>query len=614
MIKNKAQKFGKNLSSMIMPNIGAFIAWGIITALFIEVGWLPNESLATMVDPMIIYLLPLLIAITGGKMTGGPRGGIIAAIATIGVIVGSDVIMFIGAMMMGPFAGFIIKKFDKSVDGKIPPGFEMLVNNFSIGIIGVALSIFGFYAVGPFVEALTSILTIGVDVIMARGLLPLTAIFIEPAKVLFLNNAINHGIFSPIGAEQTAIYGRSIMYMLEANPGPGVGILFAYWAFSKGAVRNTAPGAIIIHFFGGIHEIYFPYILMKPLLIVAAIAGTFSSILFFSITNSGLVGPASPGSILAFLAMAPRGDALTVLMGVGIGAVVSFLVAAPIIKKSSNSYVNLDEAKSKMQNMKVATPTSAIKKDHINKIIFSCDAGMGSSAMGATKFRNKIKSLSLNIVVENSSVDSIPPDADVVICQAMFSDRVKKSSPNSEHIFIENFLADKNLDQLYTRLQDFSNKGLANNMKTKTEEKEVKNLDILLEPNILLGLESVSKEEAIRKAGELLHRGGYVKEGYIEAMLKREELTTTYVGSSIAIPHGVSEAKKEVIKSGIVVLQYPNGVKFGDDIANLVVGIAGVNNEHLDILSKISVSIDDEKTLEKLKTTPDKSFILNTFN
>jgi len=350
MIKNKLQNVGKYLSRMIMPNIGAFIAWGIITALFMEVGWLPNPKLATMIDPMIIYLLPLLIAITGGKISGGSRGGVIAAVATIGVIVGSDVIMFIGAMVMGPFAGYIIKKFDKAVEGKIPTGFETLINNFSIGIIGVILAVLGFYAVGPFVEILTSILSSGVDNIVVRGLLPLTALFIEPAKVLFLNNAVNHGILSPIGAEQTALYGRSIMYMLEANPGPGLGVLLAYWALTTGDVRNTAPGAIIIHFFGGIHEIYFPYILMKPLLIVATIAGSISSILFFSLTGAGLVGPASPGSILAFLAMAPRGEAMTVLIGVAIGTAVSFLVAGIIIKRTPKSNVKLIDAKSQTRH------------------------------------------------------------------------------------------------------------------------------------------------------------------------------------------------------------------------------------------------------------------------
>ncbi len=233
-MKNAVQRFGKFLSSMVMPNIGAFIAWGFITALFIEKGWLPNAQLATLNGPMLNYLLPVLIAFQGGKLIGGDRGGVMGAIATIGVIVGApDYPMLMGAMVMGPLAGFVIKKFDQAMDGRMPAGFEMLINNFSIGIFGMLLAIVGYYAIGPFMSAVLVVLKGGVQVLVNHNLLPLAAIFIEPAKVLFLNNAINHGIFTPIGIEQAAEAGKSIMYMLEANPGPGLGLLLAYWAFSK---------------------------------------------------------------------------------------------------------------------------------------------------------------------------------------------------------------------------------------------------------------------------------------------------------------------------------------------------------------------------------------------
>ena len=289
MIKEKVQKFGKFLSGMVMPNIGAFIAWGLITALFIETGWFPNEQLASLVDPMLKYLLPLLVGYTGGRVVGDVRGGVIGAIATAGVIVGADIPMFIGAMIMGPLAGYTIKKFDKAIEGKAPAGFEMLINNFSVGIIGLILAIVGFYAIGPVVVILTEGLKLGVEVIISKGLLPLVAIFIEPAKVLFLNNAINHGIIGPIGIEQTKELGQSIMYLLEANPGPGLGVLLAYCFYSKGGMKQSAPGAAIIHALGGIHEIYFPYVLMNPLLIIAPIVGSAAGILVFSIFNAGLV-------------------------------------------------------------------------------------------------------------------------------------------------------------------------------------------------------------------------------------------------------------------------------------------------------------------------------------
>ncbi|MDR2247557.1 MAG: PTS mannitol transporter subunit IIBC, partial [Treponema sp.] len=136
-MKQAVQKVGRSLSAMVMPNLGAFIAWGLITALFIATGWIPNEKLAGMVDPMLKYLLPLLIGYTGGKLVGGGvRGGVVGSIATMGVIMGASIPMFLGAMIAGPLGGWGIKKFDEAVEGKVPAGFEMLVNNFSAGILG----------------------------------------------------------------------------------------------------------------------------------------------------------------------------------------------------------------------------------------------------------------------------------------------------------------------------------------------------------------------------------------------------------------------------------------------------------------------------------------------
>ena len=350
-MKQAVQRFGKFLSGMVMPNIGAFIAWGFITALFIEDGWLPNADLATLNGPMLNYLLPILIAYTGGKMVGGDRGGVIGGIAVIGVIVGApEYPMLMGAMVMGPFAGWVIKMFDRAMDGRMPAGFEMLINNFSIGILGMVLAILGYYAIGPFMSVILVILSKGVEILVNHGLLPLVAIFIEPAKVLFLNNAINHGIFTPIGLEQAASAGKSIMYMLETNPGPGLGVLLAYCLFSKDkATKSSAPGAIIIHLFGGIHEIYFPYILMNPFVIVAPILGNVCAILFFNIAGAGLVGPPAPGSIISFMAMTPKGGWPISILGVCIATAVSFLVASPIVKMSGAK--NLQESQDQMASM-----------------------------------------------------------------------------------------------------------------------------------------------------------------------------------------------------------------------------------------------------------------------
>lgn len=607
-MKNSIQKFGKFLSAMVMPNIGAFIAWGFITALFIEAGWIPNERLATLVDPMLKYLIPTLIAFQGGRMVGGDRGGVMGAVATLGVIAGSEQTMLIGAMAMGPFAGLIIKKFDKAVEGKIPAGFEMLVNNFSVGIFGMILAIIGYYLIGPVMATILAILTAGVEILVTNKLLPFVAIFVEPAKVLFLNNAINHGIFTPIGIEQAAETGKSIMYMLEANPGPGLGVLLAYWVFSKDKVtKSSAPGAVIIHFFGGIHEIYFPYVLMNPVIIIAPIAASIVTIFYYSIMGAGLVGPASPGSIIAFLAVAPKGETLKVLIGVVLAAVVSFVVASPIVKLSGNK--NLDEATDKMKNMKAEAKGLAKANGEIKKIVFACDAGMGSSAMGATKFRNRIAPLNLGITVINTSVDNVPADADVVVCQAVLQDRAKASAPQAELITIGNFLADPNLDALFASLEaKAAGAGEQPAAEVKVEEATTTNNGIMVAAGIKTGQASVSKEEAITAAGKLLHELGYVNESYIPAMLEREKTVSTYMGLGVAIPHGTSEAKDEVKKPGIVLLQYPEGVDFGDEKAYLVFGIAGIGNEHLDLLAKIGTVIEEEENLDKLKkaTTPEE--------
>lgn len=608
-MKNSIQKFGKFLSAMVMPNIGAFIAWGFITALFIEAGWIPNERLATLVDPMLKYLIPTLIAFQGGRMVGGDRGGVMGAVATLGVIAGSEQTMLIGAMAMSPFAGLVIKKFDKAVEGKIPAGFEMLVNNFSVGIFGMILAIIGYYLIGPVMATILAILTAGVEILVTNKLLPFVAIFVEPAKVLFLNNAINHGIFTPIGIEQAAETGKSIMYMLEANPGPGLGVLLAYWVFSKDKVtKSSAPGAVIIHFFGGIHEIYFPYVLMNPVIIIAPIVASIVTIFYYSIMGAGLVGPASPGSIIAFLAVAPKGETLKVLIGVVLAAAVSFVVASPIVKLSGNK--NLDEATDKMKNMKAEAKGLAKANGEIKKIVFACDAGMGSSAMGATKFRNRIAPLNLGITVINTSVDNVPADADVVVCQAVLQDRAKASAPQAELITIGNFLADPNLDALYASLEakaSGAGEQPAAEVKAETATATTNN-GIMVAAGIKTGQASVSKEEAITAAGKLLHELGYVNESYIPAMLEREKTVSTYMGLGVAIPHGTSEAKDEVKKTGIVMLQYPEGVDFGDEKAYLVFGIAGIGNEHLDLLAKIGTVIEEEENLDKLKkaTTPEE--------
>jgi PTS system mannitol-specific IIC component len=331
-MRAKLQQFGSFMAQMVIPNIGAFLAWGLITAFFIPTGWTPNEQLGKLVGPMITYLLPLLIGFSGGRLVYGLRGGVVGAAATMGVIVGADVPMFLAAMVMGPLTGWLMMKIDGFLEDRTPSGFEMLFNNFSAGILGAVLAIVGNLAIGPVVQGITAVLSGIVQALVDARLLPLVDLVIEPGKVLFLNNAINHGILAPIGVTQVQQIGHSVLFMLESNPGPGLGLLLAFWFAGKGMSKATAPGAIIIHFFGGIHEVYFPYVLAHPVMILAMWAGGILADLWFVITGAGLVATPSPGSIFAYLAVTPPGQLFPVLGGVAVGAVASFLVGSFLLK------------------------------------------------------------------------------------------------------------------------------------------------------------------------------------------------------------------------------------------------------------------------------------------
>ncbi|EGR3412415.1 PTS mannitol transporter subunit IICBA [Vibrio parahaemolyticus] len=636
--KIKIQNFGRFLSNMVMPNIGAFIAWGFITALFIPTGWLPNETLASMVGPMITYLLPLLIGYTGGKLVGGDRGAVVGAITTMGVIVGTDIPMFMGAMMVGPMGGWAIKKFDNYIDGKVKSGFEMLVNNFSAGIIGMLCAILAFFLIGPFVKVLSGALAAGVNFLVSAHLLPLTSIFVEPAKILFLNNAINHGIFSPLGIQQASETGQSIFFLIEANPGPGLGILLAYMVFGKGTARQTAGGASIIHFFGGIHEIYFPYILMNPRLILAAIAGGMTGVFVLTMFNAGIVSPASPGSIFAILLMTQKGSIVGVLASIAAATGVSFAVASLLMKTQTSTEEDGDEAAlekatSQMKDMKSASKNGAVVNNEskgdvdlatVQSIIVACDAGMGSSAMGASMLRKKVQDAGLNVHVTNLAINSLPESADIVITHKDLTDRARKHAPNAHHISLTNFLDSEMYNQLVTKLLAAQKQSAANDdqmvkvsvlaANDDSFEPQQPSVFQIQHENIHLGLKAANKEEAIRFAGNKLVELGYAEPEYVDAMFEREALVPTYLGESIAVPHGTVEAKDRVKKTGIVICQYPSGIQFtedDDDVAKLVIGIAAKNDEHIQVITTITNALDEPEAIKKLTSTNDVEEILN---
>lgn len=455
----KVQAFGGFLTAMVIPNMGAFIAWGFITALFIPTGWIPNEGFNELVGPMINYLLPLLLAYTGGKLVYGDRGGVAGTVGTIGLIVGSGMAMFLGAMIMGPLSAWVIKKFDEMIEGKIPAGFEMVVNNFSIGIITLILCLCSYTFIGPLIEQANALVTSMIQSLVKTGFLPLLSLVNEPAKVLFLNNVIDQGIYYPLGMQEAMEAGKSIYFMVASNPGAGLGLLLAFSLFGKGATKKTAPGAMIIHFLGGIHEIYFPYVLMKPTMIIPMIVGSGFGILTFSLTGAGLAAGPSPGSIFAYLALTPKGNFFGVIAGVLVATFVSFAIASLILKMSKDQEDDkFEESMKRSKEMKqegkdVLTNVMSSSSKTVNFIAFACDAGLGSSALGATAFKKRLAKLGIVKEVKNYAIEKLPSEVDCVVTHESLLDRARLKYPDVRIITIQNFMNDPNLDALLEELQ-----------------------------------------------------------------------------------------------------------------------------------------------------------------
>jgi PTS system mannitol-specific IIC component len=474
------QRFGTFLSGMIMPNIPAFIAWGFITALFIEKGFIPVAGLGGfgkdaagvdnvgLVGPMIRFMLPLLIANQGGRMVYGVRGGVVAVVGTMGVIIGTDIPMFLGAMIMGPLAAWCMKHVDKLWEGKIKPGFEMLVNNFSAGILAAALAVAGYLVFGPPIEAVAKGAGHGVDWLVSHHLLPLASLIIEPAKVLFLNNAVNHGVLTPLGIQQAAQHGKSILFLLEANPGPGAGLLLAYAVFGTGIARNTAPAAFIIQFFGGIHEIYFPFVLLKPITLLATIAGGMVGIGTLTVFGAGLRAPAAPGSIIAVYAQTPGNSLVGVTLSVLLAAATSFVVASVLLRASRRREEegDLAAATAQMEGLKgkessissvltkVEADEAQARTDPIRKIVFACDAGMGSSAMGASVLRNKIKKAGFDdVTVVNVAIANLDDGYDMVVTHQDLTLRARDKTPSAQHVSVSNFMNSPKYDEIVDELK-----------------------------------------------------------------------------------------------------------------------------------------------------------------
>lgn len=627
-------KFGRLLSAMVFQNIAALIAVGIIRALFGVYGWWPDDRIFLLVDPMLNYLIPLLIGYTGGRLLGGQRGGVIASVVILGLVLASSVPMIIGAMIIGPFTGWLIGRLDKALENRLPIGFELMMANLLAAILAVGLTVFCFTYVGQSLSAVIKWLNHVMEGVINSGWLPLAAIMIEPGKVLFFNNVMNHGILGPLGIQQAKDLGKSIFFLLETNPGPGLGMLAAYLLKTKGEQRNGVKLSIVIHALGGIHEVYFPYVLMNPILFLAVIAGGMTGILVFQYLDAGLVATPSPASLLLLAALAPRDDILSVLLGVAASSAISFIAACLLLKSplDSPSKDNKLEELAELEglqhvdkwNQDGSTESAFITENHqpmvsslrekrnnedsinlirsnhkrIRTIVFACDAGMASSAMGAALLKKKLKVAGLTITVKNSPVDHIPKDADLVITHKNLRQRAIQSAPDKEHFSIDSFTDAAAYDQLISRLQEEQSEPLASSLSEK---------------QILLECAAESKEAAIEIVGRHMVRLGYVKEEYIEEMLQRERLLSTYIGNGVAVPHGLDSESASIRKPGIIVAQFPKGVAFEKETVHILVGIAGHGEDQVNLLSAIANIVDNRHIVQQLIHTQVKADFVSLF-
>lgn len=609
-VLDKIRKFGGYMSGMVMPNLGAFVGWGLLAALFIPTGWIPNERLNEMVSPILNYLLPLLIGYTAGYNIHGQRGGVIGAFTTMGVIVGSDVTMFSGAMIMGPLSSWLLKKFDKAVEGKVKPGFEMFVNNFSLGILGFALAIAGYFVIGPIVNAIIAVLTAGINFLIQKRLIPFLSVFMCPAQVLFLNNAVNHGIISPIAYAQAAETGKSLMFLLDSNCGPLLGTLCSIALFGKGKAKETAPMAMFIAGIAGIGEVYFPFVLANPIMIFATMGGLATSLFLLVVLGGGLAGMPSPGSLINIALMTPKDAVFANIVAIAAGFCVALLIGSFLLKtigspeEADLSVAGIDlgaehnvptAGKTEESSSGIADTGTLIKY-----IVVACDSGMGSSAMGASVLKNRLRKEGYgDIEVVNAPANHIDPKADMVITLEGLLERAKMGVGNKGKIFlpINNFLKESDYDEALKIIQ------------RQNEGENVK--PILTEDNIQLSAKVKTKEEAIRRVGEILVQNGYTTPVYIDHMQEREKRFSVYIGNHLAIPHGIESSDQEIYTSGLAVLQVPDGVEFDGNIAYMVIGIAGKNGTHLNMLSNIALICADEENIEKMRNADTKKEIMD---
>ncbi|MDW2800210.1 protein-N(pi)-phosphohistidine--sugar phosphotransferase [Clostridium boliviensis] len=402
----------KYYSRVIAESIPLFVTAGLLSVF--SAGIFQNEHLYEMSKILSSLVIPVFMGYKAGTMCGGEVGGLAGTLAASVVVMAEPVSAMILSVTAGGVAGFLCKKGLDRIKNWIPSGFEMLFSNLYLASLGLLAGGAAYVLLIPEAEWMLGFLGNGLSLMIDRGIIPFISFVVEPLKIIFFNNWINHGIFLPLGLEQLKTQGSSILFLLETNPGPGFGILLAYTLANRN-IRKPMVSSLIIQFLGGIHEVYFPYILSDIRLLAGAIAGSIAGNYCFMVTGSGLLGPASPGSIITILIMADKKHWLGIVMGISISAAVSCFLSCLILSGRRREPAIDKDKEQKVEEMPV-------KRMEHAKIYFVCDVGLGSSAMASAIFKKKLRLEGLTgIEVFHVSVDRIPADADAIVCQKNFA-------------------------------------------------------------------------------------------------------------------------------------------------------------------------------------------------
>lgn len=596
-------RMGRFISRMVFKNMAVLIILGLIRVVFGPIGWSPNQEIYQIAVLMVSYFIPVLFAYTSGQMLGKHRGGVVAAIVMFVLVIEnpSGIPMILPSMVIGPIIGYSIKNISRWLEGKIPTGFELLLNNIIDALTAILFISIGIHWANPIFIKMMNIILQQVEFLTQSGYLPLLALIIEPGKALFFNSVINHGILEPLGIQQAQENGKSLLFLLETNPGPGFGMLLGCYLYLHGKEKENLKSALPVHVLGGIHEVYFPYALMQPLLLIPLILGGMTGNLLFYLLDAGLAATPSPGSVILLLMMAAKGTHVAVAVGFLASAAVSFCGSVLVLsydqkRRAINENEVINEVIHEGVYDSLLIPLeSKEKKMEVKNIIFACDAGMGSSAMGAAALQKRLRKENLDIMVDNLSVDDIPQDADIVVSNIRLTERARACAPQAEHISVTSFLDRSFHEELILRLK------AQQGDEPIGESYTIDAFEDLNEEHVLLNMKAKDKWEAIEQVGTVLIHRGNVGDHYIEEMKQRERVFSTYLGNGVALPHGMNAKSDQIKKAGISIAQYPQGITFADgQKAYILIAIAGKGEKQLSILSRLAEIIEQKDTVNKL--------------